>query len=134
MLDLAGREVGRHSGHWRFTVGQRRGLGISSNEGPLYAVRSDPAHNAVVIGPREALAQRRITTEPGSLYVEVERVEAKLRYRSPAVAACVEERPGGFRLELAEPFYGAAPGQAAVLYEDDVVVGSGRISSTGCAE
>jgi tRNA-specific 2-thiouridylase len=57
----------------------------------------------------------------------VDHVEAKLRYRSPAVSARVETAPGGFTLELDEPAYAVAPGQTAVLYEDDVVVGSGLI-------
>jgi tRNA-uridine 2-sulfurtransferase len=55
----------------------------------------------------------------------------KLRYRSPAVAASVEETPSGFRLRLDEPAYGVARGQAAVLYDGDVVVGSGLVTSAG---
>ena len=54
---------------------------------------------------------------------------AKLRYRSPAVAATVEQTAGGFRLKLDEPAYGVARGQAAVLYDGDVVVGSGLVTS-----
>ena len=56
-------------------------------------------------------------------------MEAKLRYRSPAAPACVEPTARGFRLELDEPAYGVAPGQAAVLYEGDAVVGYGLISA-----
>jgi tRNA-specific 2-thiouridylase len=66
----------------------------------------------------------------GRLYTHARRVEAKLRYRSPAVAATVEETPSGFRLRLAEPAYGVARGQAAVLYEDDAVVGCGLVTSS----
>jgi tRNA-specific 2-thiouridylase len=66
----------------------------------------------------------------GRLYEAAERVEAKLRYRSPAVPARVERTPRGFRLELDEPAYGVAPGQAAVLYDDDAVVGYGLISAS----
>ena len=54
---------------------------------------------------------------------------AKLRYRSPAVGATVEATPSGFRLQLDEPAYGVARGQAAVLYDGDVVVGSGLVTS-----
>ena len=57
----------------------------------------------------------------------VQRAQAKLRYRSDAVAARIHERDGGFRLELDRPAYGVAAGQAAVLYEDDVIVGAGLI-------
>jgi tRNA-specific 2-thiouridylase len=65
----------------------------------------------------------------GSLRVPARRVEAKLRYRSRPVAATVTELPQGFELRLDEPAYGVAPGQAAVLYADEAVVGSGTIVS-----
>jgi tRNA-specific 2-thiouridylase len=72
-----------------------------------------------------------VTSSAGRLFVPVDRVEAKLRYRSPAVGACVVPgSPRGFSLELAEPAYGVAPGQAAVLYEGDAVVGAGLVSSS----
>jgi tRNA-specific 2-thiouridylase len=64
------------------------------------------------------------------LYVEAERVAAKLRYRSPAVPARVEAGGSGFRLELDEPAYGVAAGQAAVLYDGDTVVGYGLITTS----
>src|SRR5436190_922452 len=126
VVDEDGTRVGRHDGFWRFTPGQRRGLGISAGE-PLYALRSDPATNTVVVGPRAALAVREVEAR-GRLYVPVERAEAKLRYRSPAVCARVESTESGFRLHLDEPAYGVAPGQAAVLYDGDAVVGAGTIS------
>jgi tRNA-uridine 2-sulfurtransferase len=128
IVDVAGRELGRHDGYWRFTPGQRRGLGVSSPV-PLYAVATAPRENTVVVGPRAALARRRVDVR-GRLHVPVERVEAKLRYRSPAVPTTVLPAPGGFRLALDEPVYGVARGQAAVLYDGDVVVGSGVISSS----
>ena len=65
----------------------------------------------------------------GRLFVPVDRADAKLRYRSPAVPATVEETESGFHLRLDEPAYGVAPGQAAVLYAGDVVVGSGLIAA-----
>jgi tRNA-specific 2-thiouridylase len=125
IVDEEGNEVGRHSGFWRFTPGQRRGLGVSATE-PLYALRTDGSKNTVVVGPRAALARTSVAAT-GRLYVAATRVEAKLRYRSPAVAADVEEHAHGFRLELAEPVYAVAAGQAAVLYEEDAVVGAGLI-------
>ncbi|HSK15448.1 MAG TPA: tRNA 2-thiouridine(34) synthase MnmA [Gaiellaceae bacterium] len=123
-----GAEVGRHSGFWRFTPGQRRGLGVASPE-PLYALRTEPRTNTVVVGPRASLARRTITVAEGRLFVPVERADAKLRYRSPAAPARVEPAPRGFRLHLDAPAYGVAPGQAAVLYEDDAVVGAGLIAA-----
>jgi tRNA-uridine 2-sulfurtransferase len=128
IVDERGRTLGAHDGHWRYTPGQRRGLGIATGE-PLYAVRTRAATNTVVVGPRESLARTRIGAT-GRLHVPVERVEAKLRYRSPAVAATVRPTPRGFRLELDEPAYGVAAGQAAVLYEGDAVVGSGLVASS----
>jgi tRNA-specific 2-thiouridylase len=89
-------------------------------------VRSEAGANTVVVGPREALARTTVDVD-GSLYLPVNDAEVKLRYRSPAVSAIVEAREGGFRLELASPVYGVAPGQAAVLYEEDAVVGAGLI-------
>jgi tRNA-specific 2-thiouridylase len=125
IVDEAGREVGRHDGAWRFTAGQRRGIGVAAAE-PLYALRSE--RNTLVVGPRSALATTTVHAR-GRLYLPTQRAHAKLRYRSPAVPALVETTEGGFTLHLEEPVYGAAAGQAAVLYEDDVVVGCGTIAT-----
>jgi tRNA-specific 2-thiouridylase len=124
-VDENGREVGRHSGHWRFTPGQRKGLGLAAPQ-PLYALSSDARTNSVVVGPRSALARTTVDAA-GRLYVPVERAEAKLRYRSDPIPARVEATGSGFRLFLEVPSYGVAPGQAAVLYDGDVVVGAGKI-------
>ena len=123
-----GSELGRHDGFWRFTPGQRRGLGLAATE-PLYVLGTSPATNAVVVGPRTSLARTRVTAR-GRLYAEIDRVEAKLRYRSPAVGATVERTPRGFRLDLDEPAFGVAAGQAAVLYDGDTVVGYGLITAS----
>jgi len=96
---------------------------------PVYALRTEPRTNTVVVGPRAALARREVSVRSGRLFVQVARAEAKLRYRSPAAPARVEPAGRGFRLQLDEPAYGVAPGQAAVLYEDDAVVGAGLISA-----
>jgi tRNA-specific 2-thiouridylase len=122
-----GNELGRHDGFWRFTPGQRRGLAVAAPE-PLYVLHTRPRANAVVVGPRSALARTRVTAR-GRLYADVDRVEAKLRYRSPAVEATVEPTARGFRLKLDAPVYGVAAGQAAVLYDDGAVVGYGLIST-----
>ena len=87
---------------------------------------SDAKTNTVVVGPHSALA-RTIVDVDGDLYVPVDRAAVKLRYRSDPVAARVEQSDHGFRLALASPSYGVAPGQAAVLYDGDVVVGAGKI-------
>jgi tRNA-specific 2-thiouridylase len=126
IVDEDGNELGRHAGHWRFTPGQRRGLGVAAGR-PLYALRSDARTNTVVVGPRGSLARRTVHVS-GRVHVPVERAEAKLRYRSDPVPARVEPTAAGFRLELEEPSYGVASGQGAVLYDSDgVIVGAGTI-------
>jgi tRNA-uridine 2-sulfurtransferase len=127
ILDEDGRELGTHEGFWRFTPGQRKGIGVSAAE-PLYVLDADAATNAVVVGSRNALARRRVHAR-GRLYADVNRAAAKLRYRSPAVGASVAAVDGGFSLTLDEPAFGVARGQAAVLYDGDAVVGCGTISS-----
>jgi tRNA-specific 2-thiouridylase len=128
IIDEEGRELGRHGGVWRFTPGQRRGLGVASSAAPLYAIRTDAATSTLVVGPRESLSTTSVSAR-GRLFVDVDRVEAKLRYRSPGVGARVIPEERGFRLELDRPAFAVAPGQAAVLYDDDAVVGSGLITS-----
>jgi tRNA-specific 2-thiouridylase len=131
IVDEQGRELGTHHGLWRYTAGQRKGLGVSAAT-PLYAIRSHAPTQTLVVGPRSSLARTRVNVR-GRLFVPVTRADVKLRYRSPAVAATVEPMARGFRLELVEPAYAVAPGQAAVLYDEEVVVGSGVISSAGTA-
>jgi tRNA-specific 2-thiouridylase len=127
IVDEDGAELGRHGGYWRFTPGQRRGLRVAAAE-PLYALRTEPHTNTVVVGPRASLGRHTVSVR-GRLFAPVGRAEAKLRYRSPAVPATVVQTASGFRLELDEPAYGVAAGQAAVLYVREVVVGSGLIAS-----
>jgi tRNA-specific 2-thiouridylase len=122
-----GTVLGRHEGLWRYTAGQRKGLGVSAAE-PMYALRTEPRTNALVVGPRAALGTRTVTAR-GRLFVPVDRAAAKLRYRSGAVPGSVAATATGFRLDLDAPAYGVARGQAAVLYENGVVVGSGLVSS-----
>jgi tRNA-uridine 2-sulfurtransferase len=128
IIDTDGRELGRHGGHWRFTPGQRRGLGVAARE-PLYALKTVPRTNTVVVAPRNALVTNTVVAR-GRVHVSVAQAEAKLRYRSPAVPTHVTTTPRGFRLDLEQPAYAVAKGQTAVLYEDGVVVGAGVITST----
>jgi tRNA-uridine 2-sulfurtransferase len=129
IVNETGETVGEHAGFWRFTPGQRRGLGVTTGQ-PSYALGSDPATNTVVVGPRDALARRTVTAS-GRMFASVTRGDAKLRYRSPALPADVEQTPDGFQLLFDEPAYGVATGQTAVVYEGDAVVGSGTIASCG---
>ena len=125
--DERGDVLGSHDGYWRFTPGQRRGLRVGTGR-RLYVLRTERATNTVVVGPRSALGATRVQAT-GRLYVPVERVEAKLRYRSEPVPARVETGEDGFSLELAQPVEAVAPGQVAALYEGDAVVGAGVVTA-----
>jgi tRNA-specific 2-thiouridylase len=127
VVDADGAHLGSHDGHWRFTPGQRRGLRLSGPR-PLYVLRTEAATNTVVVGPHDELATTRVEA-CGRLYRPVHACEAKLRYRSAPVRAAVAARDDGFALQLDEPVFGVAPGQFAVLYDDDAVVGAGAIAN-----
>jgi tRNA-specific 2-thiouridylase len=127
IVDQSGAVLGRHEGLWRYTPGQRRGLGIAARE-PLHVVGSDRASNTLVVGPRRSLETRHVSAR-GRLHVPVSRATAKLRYRSPAVGAEITPTADGFELTLSDPVEAVAPGQIAVLYDEDVVVGAGMIES-----
>jgi tRNA-specific 2-thiouridylase len=128
IVDVSGRVLGAHAGLHRFTPGQRRGLGLGGGEA-AYVVRTEPGTGRVVVGPREELARTSVRVNPGRMYLPAERVKAKLRYRQSAVWATVTPVDGGgFALDLDEPVEGVAPGQAAVLYDGDAVVGAGTIA------
>ena len=120
--------LGRHAGVHRFTPGQRRGIGVAGTQ-PLYVVSVQAERGRVVVGPRDALERRSVHVAPGRLLAPSSRVQAKLRYRTDPVWATVRPEPGGFTLDLDEPVAGIAPGQTAVLYDDDAVVGTGVIAS-----
>ncbi len=122
-----GSVVGRHDGYWRFTRGQRRGLGVASGT-RLHVLRTDRETNTVVVGSERSLAATRVEVH-GRLYAPVERVGVKLRYRSAAVPARVHAANGGFVLELEEPAHAVAAGQVAALYDGDAVVGAGVVTA-----
>ncbi len=122
-----GTRIGRHDGVHRFTPGQRRGIGVAASE-PLYVLSVDGERGRVVVAPRPALDRRTVRVAPGRLHAPARRVQAKLRYRTAPVWATVRPEDDGFTLDLDEPVAGIAPGQTAVLYADDAVVGSGTIA------
>ena len=132
IVDLAGRVLGRHSGLARFTVGQRKGLRLAAGE-PLYVLRMDPEERRVVVGPRAALGQTRASLGEmnwlGPAMTTGMAVEAKLRSTQSPVAATLypETESGRAELVLGAPVGAVAPGQAAVLYQDERVLGGGWI-------
>jgi len=137
VIDGEGRELGRHDGHWLYTVGQRRGLGIAGEQ-PLYVLERRAASNEVVVGPRQAL--RTATVLVGGVDDRgldgARELTVQLRYRSAAVRVAGLERRGRSEVEitLAEPFEAAAPGQSAVFYDNDAVVGGGVITGQGACD
>jgi tRNA-uridine 2-sulfurtransferase len=130
VLDRSGRTLGRHRGHHNFTVGQRRGIGVSADEA-LYVIATDAAANTVTVGTRAELETRRIEVRNAVLHRDGERVDAvRLRYHSRALPARVEGAVGRhprLSIELGEAFTAASPGQTAVLLAGGAVVGHGTI-------
>ena len=127
VIDTEGTRLGSHDGYWRFTPGQRRGVGVSGGR-PLYVLRTDAATNTVTVGARDRLATSTVEAR-GCLHVPVTDATVKLRYRSAPVPASVVPADDGFVVQLHEPAYGVARGQFAVVYDEDVVVGAGAITT-----
>jgi tRNA-specific 2-thiouridylase len=132
VLDRAGKAIGRHRGHHNYTVGQRRGIGVSAKL-PLYVLATDAEANTVTVGTREELETRAVSVRDAVLYRDGDSVDAvKLRYRSRPVPAAVSAkatgRHGKLHIELGEAFAGAAPGQTAVLLAGERIVGHGTIA------
>ncbi len=132
LLDEAGRILGEHRGAAGYTVGQRRGLGIAA-ERPLYVKNKDMEKNTVTVSFAEGLYARScLVTDfnwierPGALPV---RCAAKTRYRQAEQPCEVQSCPGGIRLHFDEPQRAMTPGQAAVLYQGERVLGSGTIDT-----
>jgi len=138
IVDLEGRVLGRHEGIIRYTVGQRRGLGIAGPE-PLYVLAVDAARREVVVGTQRALLRDRIFTGPldwigadAPRPGEERAVVARLRSSHPgAPAGLVPGADGTAEVVLDEPEPATAPGQACVLYDGDRVLGGGWITGTG---
>jgi tRNA-specific 2-thiouridylase len=132
VVDPAGAVLGEHDGTFAFTVGQRRGLGVAVGE-PVYVVDVDRAANRVVVGPRELLSRRGLVADRASWVAGAPpsdgpfEAEVRIRYRGDAAPAVVDPRSGGFRVEFREPQRAVAPGQSAVIYRGDEVLGGGRI-------
>jgi tRNA-uridine 2-sulfurtransferase len=129
IVDAGGAVLGRHDGQHRFTVGQRRGLGVTSAE-PLYVLAKDAETNRVTVGPRAALRTTTVRLRDARLHRPAESItHVRLRYHARALLC--EARPidhDEIELELAEPAEAVAPGQLACLMHDDCVVGEGTIA------
>ena len=132
IVDLAGQVLGRHRGLIHFTVGQRRGLEIGGAPEPLYVVRLDPESRRVVVGPRRALAVSAARLE-GVNWIGGDH-QGPLTAKVRSMAKPVPARFDGARLMFDSPEYGVAPGQAAVLYAGERVLGGGWIAATEAAD
>jgi tRNA-specific 2-thiouridylase len=128
IVDEAGTVLGRHKGLIHYTVGQRRGLDIGGLAEPLYVIRLDSERQQVIVGPKAALAVTAARlSEPSWLGAAEDRpVLAKVR----SLAKPVPARLDGEWLRFDAPEFGVAPGQAAVLYDGDRVLGGGWIEET----
>ncbi len=131
IVDLGGAKLGEHRGLIHFTVGQRRGLEIGGSPEPLYVVRVEPETKRVVVGPRRALAvEAARMTDINWLGGDFSGpLTAKVR----SMAKPVPARLVGDRVVFDAPEYGVAPGQAAVLYAGERVLGGGWIAETEAA-
>ena len=147
LLDVGGDRVGEHRGAAAYTVGQRQGLGVALGE-PRYVSRIDPLSNTIQLGRREDLetttvALERVSFVAGAAPAGTEtasgfRADARIRHRATPIAATVRPaspaepaRGGRWIVETDEPVWAAAPGQACVLYDGEIVLGGGRIARPG---
>jgi tRNA-specific 2-thiouridylase len=148
IVDADGVRVGEHAGTPGFTVGQRRGLGVAA-DAPRYVSRIDPATNTIQLGRREDLETRLVPLSGVTFVADTApagtggsfRAEVRIRHRATLVPATVrpvsarEPRRGGrWIVETDQPVWAAAPGQAAVLYEGDVVLGGGQIEQAAAVD
>jgi tRNA-specific 2-thiouridylase len=133
VLDAGGAPIGSHSGHHNFTVGQRRGIGVSAPEA-LYVVATDAGANTITVGVREDAEARQVRLRDAVLHRSGEEVDAvRLRYHSAAVPAALSAAGAGphpeLDVELGAAFFGASPGQTAVLLAGEAIVGHGTIAA-----
>ncbi len=134
LLDVEGRVIGEHHGIARYTIGQRRGLGVSGTD-PRYVVAIDPRRNAVIVGEEQDLLCEELTASDVN-WIAIEsldasrRVTARVRHASRDVEAIVRpgDRDGEVVVQFAQAQRAPAPGQAVALYDGDLVLGGGVIT------
>ncbi|HSA96117.1 MAG TPA: tRNA 2-thiouridine(34) synthase MnmA [Acidobacteriota bacterium] len=132
IVDSAGRVLGRHRGIWHYTVGQRKGLGIA-HPVPLYVIGIDAGSNRLVVGPKSETFRRSAQVRdavwgPFEALAAPAGVRVKVRSSGRAVPATIAPlEDGTTRVDFAEPVASVAPGQSAVFYNGDTVIGGGLI-------
>ena len=135
IVDLSGKILGKHQGIHHYTIGQRKGLGIAAAD-PLYVVKLDPVLNRVIVGDRESAGSLDCSvtrlnwvsmTEPTAPI----RCEVQVRYRSsPVVVSVIPLEGDRVKLVFDEPQFGITPGQAAVFYDGEMLLGGGIIEKS----
>lgn len=134
IVDMQGHEIGQHQGLPLYTIGQRRGLGLAAGR-PLYVTQLDTARNTLIVGPSAALEQAALEADDVSFISGLWPAapfdcQVQIRSHAPPVAARAHPLAlGRMRVDFARPQRAVTPGQAAVLYHDDVVLGGGRITT-----
>ncbi|MBO5359078.1 MAG: tRNA 2-thiouridine(34) synthase MnmA [Clostridia bacterium] len=130
-LDINGKVLGQHKGVIRYTIGQRKGLGIALGK-PAFVIDKNPVTNEVIIGDEEHLFYKRVYVEnlnfiPFDELKGEMKVDCKLRYRHSEQPAVIKPYKNGVLVEFNDPQRAPSPGQAAVFYDGDIVVGGGTI-------
>lgn len=129
IVDEAGARLGGHDGYWRFTVGQRRGLGIAAPE-PLYVLATDPDANTVTVGPRARLGVARLVLDDVQVAGALDEgtLDVRVRYRGRPLRGRARLHDGRLHVDLADVADGVAAGQTAALYRDGRLVAAGTIA------
>ena len=142
IMTMDGQVIGRHNGIINFTVGQRKGIGIGGTESPLYVIKIDPDTHSIIVGPKEALAVKKLYLidvnwlEDLSLMTGLDDVSVKIRSTSPPLKAIVEKDNStqATTVTLEKSEFGVSKGQACVFYNGDRVLGGGWIRDTANEE
>ena len=131
VLNTQGEVVGEHKGYMHYTIGKRKGFSVRGAHDPHYVLKIDPIKNQIVVGKKEQLACYSVKLKDINMFIEDTEFEVsvKLRYRTKAVPCKVIIDENSATVELLEPVFGVAVGQAAVFYDGEKLIGGGWIAS-----
>ena len=129
VLDSEGNIIGNHRGYMHYTIGQRKGFTLKVAHTPHYVLDIDAKNNTIIVGQRDELDVREFEADELNMFIDKSSFdcEVKIRYKSPKVPAFVEIKNDIAIIKLSSSIQGLAPGQAAVFYDEDLVIGSGWI-------
>jgi tRNA-specific 2-thiouridylase len=129
VLNKKGEVVGEHKGYMHYTVGKRRGFTVKGALTPHYVISTNQERNEIVVGDKEDLKVEEFEVRDLNLFEDIKSstCRVKIRYRSPKTSCFFEIKNGGAKVTLKTPVEGLAPGQMAVFYKEDLVIGSGWI-------